>query len=175
MRILHWTLAVAVVVNYWVTEPGSDIHTWIGYTATAVVAARIIWGFVGRGYARFDTFTPSIERLREHTAALVSGSIPTDSGHNPLGALMIYLVLVLVAVLATTGWMHEEIDALYGNELLQEIHALAAHTLWIAAVVHVVAVFLVQYVGRIELVRPMITGRRRSRPSRNDSGASPRA
>jgi cytochrome b len=67
----------------------------------------------------------------------------------------------LVAVLASTGWLHEEVDALYGNDLLQQIHAYTAHTLWIGALVHVAAVFVVQYAGRIELVRPMITGRRR--------------
>jgi cytochrome b len=118
---------------------------------------------VGQGYARFDTFVPSRERFREHMAAMMARTIPADSGHNPLGALMIYLVFLLVAVLTVTGWMHEEIDALFGNDLLQEIHEVAAHTLWICALLHVAAVFLVQYVGRIDLVRPMITGRRKPR------------
>ncbi len=160
VRILHWTLAATVLVNYWVTEPGSDVHNWIGYAAAAAVAVRIVWGFVGRGYARFASFKPTAERFREHMAAMSSRAIPLDSGHNPLGALMIYLVFLLVAVLAVTGWMHEEIDALFGNDLLQEIHEVAAHTLWIAAILHVAAVFLVQHVGKIDLVRPMITGRR---------------
>ena len=163
VRVFHWTLAVTVVVNYWLTEPGSDVHNWVGYTAAAAVAVRIVWGFVGHGHARFRTFTPSPARIREHMEAMSSRAVPTDSGHNPLGAFMIYLAFLLVAVLAVTGWMHEEIDALFGNELLQEIHEIAAHTLWISAVLHVVAVFFVQYVGRIDLVRPMITGRRQPR------------
>lgn len=164
VRVLHWSLAVAVVVNYWLTEPGSDVHNWIGYGAGAVVGIRIIWGFVGRGHARFDSFTPSRERFRKHLAALAARSIPADSGHNPMGALMIYVIFGLVAVLTATGWMHEEIDALFGNDLLQEIHEIAAHTLWICALLHVAAVFLVQHVGRIDLIRPMITGRRTRSP-----------
>jgi len=160
VRVFHWTLAAAVIVDYWLTDPGSDLHNWIGYVAAAAVLARIVWGFVARGHARFDSFTPSLARIREHMEALSSREIPLDSGHNPLGALMIYLVFLLIAVLAITGWMHEEIDALFGNDLLQEIHELAAHTLWICALLHVVSVFVVQYVGRIDLVRPMITGRR---------------
>lgn len=161
VRALHWMLAGAVLVNYWLTESGSDLHTWVGYLAAAVVLVRIVWGFAGRGHARFDAFTPSMAGIREHIEAMASRRMPLDSGHNPLGALMIYLMFLLIAVLAVTGWLHEEVDALYGNDLLQEIHELAAHTLWICALLHVLAVFVVQHLGRIELVRPMITGWRR--------------
>lgn len=163
VRVFHWTLAVTVVVNYWLIDPGSDVHNWLGYVAAGAVGVRIVWGFVGHGYARFDSFKPSLAHFREHMKALSARSIPPDSGHNPLGALMIYLVFLLVAVLTITGWMHEEIDALFGNDLLQEIHEIAAHALWISAILHVVSVFFVQYVGRIDLVRPMITGRRTPR------------
>lgn len=161
VRIFHWTLAVVVLANYWLTEPGEDIHTWLGYTAATAVLIRVVWGFVGTRHARFADFPVSPARIREHFRELAARRLPADSGHNPLGAVMIYLMFFLVAVLASTGWLHEEVDALYGNDLLQQIHAYTAHTLWIGALLHVAAVFVVQYAGRIELVRPMITGRRR--------------
>lgn len=161
VRGFHWTLATAVLVDYWVTDPGSDLHNWIGYLAAAAVAVRIVWGFVGTRHARFASFAPSRARLHDHLAALQTRTVPLDSGHNPVGALMIYAVFLLVAVLTVTGWLHEEIDALFGNAFLQETHELAAHALWLCAIVHVASVLVVQYVGRIELVRPMITGRRR--------------
>ena len=163
VRVFHWTLAVLVIVDYWFTESGSDVHNWVGYAAAAAVAVRIVWGFAGAGHARFDDFTVSLSGVREHLQALSARRVPLDSGHNPLGAMMVYLVFFLVAVLALTGWLHEEIDSLYGNDLLQKTHELAAHALWIAALIHVASVFLVQQYGRIELVRPMITGRRRRR------------
>ena len=163
VRVFHWTLAVLIIVDYWLTEPGSDVHNWIGYAAAAAVAVRIVWGFAGAGHARFDDFTVSLGGIREHLQALSERRVPLGSGHNPLGAMMVYLVFFLVAVLALTGWLHEEIDSLYGNDLLQKTHELVAHTLWISALIHVASVFLVQQYGRIELVRPMITGRRRRR------------
>lgn len=163
VRVFHWTLATTVIVDYWWADPGSDLHDWIGYLAAAAVAVRVGWGFLGSGHARFDDFTPSVRGLREHLAELRARRVPLDSGHNPIGALMIYAVFLLIAVLAVTGWLHEEVDALYGNGFLQETHELAAHTLWIFALVHVVSVFAVQWLGRIELVRPMITGWRRRR------------
>lgn len=161
VRVLHWSLAALVLIDYWLTEPGSSVHDWLGYLAMAIVVLRIVWGFTGRGHARFSAFTPSLARLREHWAALSARSVPIDSGHNPLGALMIYAVMFLVTALAITGWLHEEIDALFGNDFLQKTHELAAHALWISAIIHVLSVFVVQYYGRVELVRPMITGRRR--------------
>jgi len=163
VRIFHWTLAGIFLANYWVTEPGKDIHTWLGYAALLAVVLRIIWGFLGTKRARFCDFSITLAGIREHTRQLANRSVPADSGHNPMGAIMIYLMLALVVVLACTGILHEHVDALYGNDLLQQVHRLAAHTLWIAALIHVVAVLAVQYIGRIELVRPMITGRRRVR------------
>lgn len=161
VRIFHWTLAAIVLANYWLTEPGEDIHTWLGYAAAAAVLARIVWGFVGTKRARFTDFPVTPAGIREHLRQLSARRIPADSGHNPLGAAMIYLMFLLVAVLVSTGFLHEEVDALYGNDLLEEVHRVAAHTLWIASLIHVAAVFAVQHLGRIELVRPMITGRRR--------------
>ena len=163
VRIFHWTLAVLVLANYWLTEAGEDVHTWLGYTAAAAVLVRIVWGFTGTQHARFADFPVSLSGMREHLRELVARRLPADSGHNPFGAAMIYLMFFLVGVLVCTGFLHEEVDALYGNDLLQQVHEIAAHTLWICALIHVAAVFIVQYVGRIDLLRPMITGRRRLR------------
>ena len=164
VRTCHWTLAACLVANYWLTEPGSDTHAWFGYVAAAAVGIRVAWGFLGTGHARFDDLRVSPGAIGRHLQELADRRLPQDSGHNPLGAAMIYLMFLVVALLASTGWLHEEIDALYGNALLQATHRLAAHTLWVCALVHVAAVFAVQHWGRIELVRPMVTGRRRLRP-----------
>ncbi len=161
VRIFHWALAAIVLANYWLTEAGEDIHTWLGYAAAAALLARIVWGFLGTEHARFADFPVTLAGIRKHLRQLSARRIPADSGHNPLGAAMIYLMFLLVAVLVCTGFLHEEVDALYGNDLLEEVHRVTAHTLWIASLIHVAAVFVVQHLGRIELVRPMITGRRR--------------
>lgn len=163
VRIFHWTLAAIVLANYWLTDSGEDIHTWLGYAAASAVLIRVGWGFFGGKHARFADFPISLARIREHLGELSARSLPADSGHNPLGAIMIYLMFLLVLLLVSTGWLHQEVDALYGNDLLQRVHAYAAHALWAGALIHVAAVFIMQYVGRIELVRPMITGRRRIR------------
>ena len=59
VRVFHWSTALLFLSNYWITEPGSQIHRYIGYTLIALVLARILWGFVGSTYARFRSFVPT--------------------------------------------------------------------------------------------------------------------
>ena len=88
VRIFHWSLVACVFLNFLVEE-GEAPHQWIGYAASALVAARIVWGFVGSRYARFSDFFPTPTRLRRHVSALLAGKPEHHLGHNPFGALMI--------------------------------------------------------------------------------------
>ena len=72
VRVFHWSLVACVFLNFLVEE-GEAPHQWIGYAASALVAARIVWGFVGSRYARFSDFFPTPTRLRQHLAALLAG------------------------------------------------------------------------------------------------------
>ena len=56
VRFFHWALVACVVLNYTVVEEGDDLHQWLGYAAAALVAARVVWGFVGSTHARFANF-----------------------------------------------------------------------------------------------------------------------
>ena len=64
VRIFHWSLVACVFLNFLVEE-GEAPHQWIGYAASALVAARIVWGFVGSRYASFSDFFPTPTRLRQ--------------------------------------------------------------------------------------------------------------
>ena len=59
VRVFHWALVICIVLNFFVLEEGETPHRWLGYLATALVCARIVWGFVGSGYARFSDFFPT--------------------------------------------------------------------------------------------------------------------
>src|SRR3989344_3306220 len=63
VRIFHWSLVSCVVLNQFVLEPGKTAHEWVGYTASALVLARLVWGFVGSRHARFSDFFPTPRRL----------------------------------------------------------------------------------------------------------------
>src|SRR5262245_18144017 len=55
IRIFHWTLAAAVLTAL-VSDEVRSLHEAAGYVALALIALRIIWGFIGPRHARFSSF-----------------------------------------------------------------------------------------------------------------------
>ncbi|RUO53519.1 cytochrome b/b6 domain-containing protein [Pseudidiomarina homiensis] len=161
IRIIHWLLVAIFTANYFILEAGSQWHQWLGYTAVSAVVLRIIWGFVDQSYGNFKTINLSQHALNEHLHHVKQRKIPSETGHNPLGWLMAFAVIMLFIGLGVTGFMMEEIDRFFGNETLEEIHEWFANILYAAVLVHIAAVIFTSWRGRIELIRPMITGKRR--------------
>ncbi len=161
VRVFHWSLALTFLANYWITEDGGNWHVWIGYAAAALVAIRVVWGFIGPVNARFARFVPTPERVSRHWHELRRGQGDPLGGHNPLGGAMVILLMALILGLGTTGFMMEEVDRFWGEEWVEELHELLANLTMAAVVVHVTAVFVMQRWTGVELLRPMITGRRR--------------
>ena len=161
VRSWHWCLVAVVVANYWFLEGGDDLHNYAGYTIFALMILRLGWGIWGRNpYALLKSFVPTPAAIRKHLVELRAGSNQHSAGHNPLGALFIYFVFFAIAYLSVTGWMHEEIDALFGNDFLQNSHRWVSDALIIGAGIHLTAVLVMQKFTRTPLIKTMITGKR---------------
>ena len=163
VRIFHWGLVACIALNEFVIDDGERVHQWIGYAASALVLARIVWGFVGTRHARFSDFWPTPVRLRAHLADLLAGRHGAQAGHNPLGALMMLALLAVVLALGASGWL-QTTDAFWGEEWLQELHEELAEALLGLAGVHVAAALLMSMVERTNLVAAMVSGIKRRRP-----------
>ena len=163
VRLFHWSLVLCILFNYFVQDDGETLHQWMGYTASALVLARIVWGFVGTRHARFSDFWPTPARLRAHLADLLAGRHGAQAGHNPLGALMMLALLAVVLALGASGWL-QTTDAFWGEEWLQELHEELAEALLGLAGVHVAAALLMSGVERTNLVAAMVSGIKRRRP-----------
>lgn len=163
VRFCHWGLAIAFVTNYFIVEPGRLVHEIAGYSAVALVAVRLIWGFVSHksSYANWQQIDLSKQACLSHLSQIKQKQLPKAHGHNPFGWLMILAVLSLVIGLGVTGFMMEEIDAFFGNSRLEWVHSALADSLYICALIHIAAVFIVQHKGNIQLIRPMLTGKRK--------------
>ncbi|MDD2545338.1 MAG: cytochrome b/b6 domain-containing protein [Burkholderiaceae bacterium] len=157
VRCFHWSLVGCVVLNQGLLEAGDTAHQWVGYAASALVLARVLWGFVGSPHARFVDFFPTPQRLGTYLRALRQGQHPAYAGHNPLGALMVLALLALVLALGLTGWL-QTTDAFWGEAWLQDLHEWLADGLWIAAGLHGAAALVVGRLERVRLVRAMFTG-----------------
>ena len=157
VRLFHWSLVVCVLLNQFVLEAGETPHQWAGYIASGLVVARILWGFVGTRHARFTDFFPTPTRVRRHLAALRQGQAGEHLGHNPLGALMMLALMALVLSLGFTGWL-QGTDAFWGEEWLQDLHALAGDLLLLSAGLHGSAAIVMGRLERTRLVKAMVTG-----------------
>lgn len=157
VRVFHWSLVACVLLNFFVVEEGETAHRWLGYAATALVMARIVWGFVGSRHARFADFFPTPARLRAHLQRLRHGEPDPGPGHNPLGALMMLALMALVLALGATGHL-QTTDRFWGEEWLEDLHEGIGQALMALAGVHAVSALVMGRIERTRLVRAMVTG-----------------
>lgn len=164
VRLFHWSLAFAFVANYFVTEAGEGWHRWIGYFAVAWICVRTVWGFIGRGAARWSDFWPTPARVKAHVQALLGGRDVHRLGHSPLGALVMLLMMTAMLALGVTGYMLEEIDLFWGEEWLENLHEWIANGLAALVALHLFAAAFESIRLRDNLPLSMITGRRKPLP-----------
>ena len=163
VRLFHWSLVACVLINYFIIDDGETVHQWLGYLASALVAARILWGFVGSRHARFSDFFPTRKRLQAHFQALFFGEADEHPGHNPLGAVMMLALITLVLALGLTGYL-QTTDRFWGEDWLQELHEMLASTLIGLACLHVLAAIVMSRLQRINLIAAMVTGVKTRKP-----------
>lgn len=157
VRFFHWTVVSCVFLNYFVLEEGEWMHEWAGYLAAGLVVARVVWGFVGSRHARFSDFFPTPSRLAHHIRAFRSGETDPHWGHNPLGALMMLALMVMVLSLGFTGWL-QGTDTYFGEAWLQDLHRYVANGLMTLAGLHAAAALVMGRIERTRLVKAMFTG-----------------
>lgn len=162
VRLFHWSLAVSFAVAWLTAEDWEDVHYAAGYAAAALIGFRLVWGLVGPRYARFAQFVRNPGDTARYVGAFLRGREPRYLGHNPAGGLMILALLSTLSVTALTGWMYTQ-DAFWGTEWVEELHEGAAtFTLGLVAL-HIAGVIVASLRHRENLVRAMVTGRKRAR------------
>nr|WP_234893865.1 cytochrome b/b6 domain-containing protein [Sinorhizobium medicae] len=112
-------------------------------------------------YARFSQFIRSPTLTLLYAGDMLRHKEPRYLGHNPLGAVMVVLLLLMVGGIALTGWM-QTTDAYWGVEWVEETHEALAELLLVAIALHVVGVIHVSLRHHENLVLAMITGRKRA-------------
>ena len=103
VKLTHWTIVAAILVNGLITDGGSAPHVWVGYALAATLILRLIWGVIGPAEARFSAFPPSPGRALAHLRAILAGRRTEHTSHNPLGALMVYAIWSVLTVIVITG------------------------------------------------------------------------
>ena len=161
VRVGHWALAVAVALGWAATTAALGAwHVTVGYAALALVAVRIVWGFVGPRHARFAQFVRSPRATWAYARLAATGRAPRHLGHNPLGACMVLAFFACIGGLALTGWLYTT-DAFWGDETVEHVHVALAWTIVVLAALHVAGVVLAGVLHHENLVAAMVHGDKR--------------
>lgn len=170
VRLCHWALAGCVVFD-WFYDDGGPVHRWVGYAAAAIVLLRLVLGLLQGGAARLRPMRPSLRGTLAYLGPLARGQAPRHAGHDPLGLWMVWLLWALVLALGITGWM-SRLDAFWGDETLDLLHALLADALAVAVLLHLAGVLLMSWQWRENLPWAMVTGRKQ--PLQHGADKEPR-
>jgi len=160
VRFMHWALVAAFGVAYFSHGGYLAVHRVSGYVIAGIVVARVAWGFVGSQHARFADFMTGPARLVAYLGLLVRGREPRHVGHNPAGAAMIVVMLLLLAALSVTGVMLDT-PRFRDDRDFKEIHDLLTDATLVCIVLHLAGVAHASWRHRENLVAAMLTGRKR--------------
>ena len=159
VRVFHWTLA-ASVLGAFVTGENEDferLHQTLGWVAAGSIAFRVVWGLIGTRYARFREFVRGPAQVWAYVKSVRSSQAQHFVGHNPVGAIAVIVLMVLVSLSVYTGWLLTADDV---AEWLEDAHEIAANTLITVVLVHVIGVLWSSRTHGENLLKAMLTGRK---------------
>jgi cytochrome b len=160
VRLLHWTLAGAVLTAWLSAHSASAWHERAGYVALAAVLLRLLWCLWGSRPARLGSFVRGSRATWAYARALWAGRERRYLSHNPLGGWMALALWAGVAATAGTGWLYTT-DAFWGEAWLDQLHACLAWGVLSAVPLHLLGVLFTSLRHRENLVLAMIWGRKR--------------
>ena len=161
VRIFHWSLVGLFAVAFVTGDESEWLHIRIGYAIAALVALRIVWGFVGSRHARFSDFVRSPGEIATYSGQALRFRAPRYLGHNPAGGAMVVALLIMLVGIAATGFAMTT-DAFWGSQWVEDLHEGLVYTTIGLIVLHVAGVVFSGLEHGENLVKAMITGRKRA-------------
>jgi cytochrome b len=161
VRIFHWSLVSLFILAFVTRDEAEWLHLAAGYAIAVLILLRIIWGFVGPQHARFSDFV----RTPREVIGYVRSAIPLRAsrylGHNPAGGAMIIALLAMLIGISASGFMMTT-DAFWGAQWVEDLHEWLVYTTLGLIALHVAGVVFSSIEHGENLVRAMITGRKRA-------------
>jgi cytochrome b len=164
LRLWHWALAISVLAAWFTPAVYNGLHRIVGYAVIGLLAFRLVWGFWGSRYSRFRMVGVRLRAAPHYVWNLRRGMTGRYIGLNPAGTVMLVALLLSLAVSAITGAMSVTVT-FFGVWWIEDTHAFASDAVIVLVVLHVVGVVLMGMLQRENLIRAMITGRKRIRSS----------
>lgn len=172
IRLFHWSMPVLMALLWYYAGEDMDKHMLFAQILISLVLYRVIWGFIGTPYARFSHFVYHPRHIVAYLRASLTPQKPVYLSHNPMGGIMVLVLLGGLLLQAGTGLFATD-DIFYTGPLYDYVTGDTAeqmtrwHKRWfywgmlVLVGLHVCAVLLYRLRGE-NLVGPMITGRKQA-------------
>lgn len=172
-RIIHWMMALSFTAAFITSfyEYKLHDHVALGFIFLTIIVYRIIWGFIGPEYARFNDFKLSLPQLKHYFVEKIQNrwrKIP--AGHNPASSWFTVWALIVGSIIVISGLLLYGIQEGKGlfmdlNEthshymgLLTHIHQFASYLFLAWVVIHISGVLVEQFWHKTGMVFAMVTG-----------------
>jgi cytochrome b len=175
VRLFHWLLVAGFFAAYFTEDELLAVHVWAGYGVSALLLFRLVWGFVGSPYARFENFLCSPAKSFAYLKAVLFAHPKRYLGHNPAGAAMIVLLLLGLLATVCSGLVVYAADQGLGplaswipkgegafENFWEEAHEFAANVTLLLIVLHIVGVYAESIMHKENLVKAMFHGYKRA-------------
>ncbi|KAA0874321.1 cytochrome b/b6 domain-containing protein [Nitrincola tapanii] len=184
LRVFHWSLPILLFLLWFSATQSSSFdrlehHMILAQILMGLVIYRIIWGFIGTPAARFSRFLYGPGRIGRYAQSLLQRQPQHYLSHNPMGGLMVLVLLGVLAFQLLTGLFTTD-DILFDGPL---VAGTARETVrwmsgwhrtfffdWILPLIalHLFAILLHKLLGE-GLVKAMFTGRKPHTPHTQDA------
>jgi len=192
-RIFHWLLVLVVGLQFLTGLIGGqwlNLHGYLGYTTFTLILFRVFWGFVGGYWSLFSTFLPTPKELTKYLRFVLqthpgpnnnsvedSSSVnPSNNapsvGHNPLGAISVLTMLLVLTLQVISGVMSNDDIAFAGPfaskvsndivELMTWYHSCIGYYLLLFIIsLHIVAILFYKFIKAENLTFAMVYGHKK--------------
>jgi cytochrome b len=108
-RLFHWTLALLILALVITGNVGGNAMVWhfrCGYAVLSLLLFRLLWGFVGGHWSRWQQLSCTPAALRQYFSA--RSSPQRFLGHNPMGSLSVIALMSLLLLQVATGLFSDD-------------------------------------------------------------------
>ena len=171
-RLFHWAIVLLIAFSYvsiqysWI-----QLHFLSGYTILTLLVFRLVWGFIGSETSKFRNFLTNPVKGLRHLADFPNRAPDTELGHNAAGGWMVLAMLLALLAQVGTGLFSKDDVFRQGplshhvsrnaSDAITRVHGTIFYVVLGLVILHVVAIVAYATVKRHDLVRPMVTGKKR--------------
>ena len=164
LRVFHFILIILIIGSYISAKLDMlNIHQYFGVSILGLIFFRILWGFFGSYYSKFESFNISIKgALTQFSKKNQNKSIRT-----PLGSFSTLSFIIVLIGLSISGLFSSD-DVLYDAPLAHlasnyvylwtDIHNLLHFFLYFLVGTHILAILYYQIIKKHKIIQRMTDG-----------------